>query len=113
MAGGCVQNGIERLPHALVIGADRHRDGPLPDRGQEVVRIEDRGHVIGEPQAAQARHGEQGRVDLAALQLGEPGLHVAAQQRHLKIGAHHRARRQVPQALEAPADEGVAHVLPG
>ncbi len=81
----------------LVVRPDRDGDGALPDGGQEILRVEDRRHVVGETEPAQARHGQQRGMNLAAFELCEPRLHVAAQKRHLQVGPHAPDLRLPPQ----------------
>ena len=49
---GAIEDRGKRFAHPRVLGADRDGDGPLPDGGQKIVGVENRGHVIGEPEAA-------------------------------------------------------------
>jgi hypothetical protein len=79
-----------------------------------------------EPQAHQPGDREHDRIVLAAVELRDPGIDIAAQQADLDTGvaladlrfapqagrAHDRARRHLFQALEAVGNECIAGVLP-
>ena len=80
---------------------------------------------VAKPEPLQPGDGEQGRLDLAALDFRQPRADVAAQQRELEVrpqppdhrlapqrgGADARAARQPRDARRQAADEGVADVL--
>ena len=79
----------------------------------------------GQPEPLQPGRGEQDRVVVAAVELGEARLDVAAQRGELQArvarrdlrgaaqagGAHARPRRQRAERGVAVGDEGVARVL--
>ena len=44
--------------------------------------------MIGETEPTQSRHGQQRGMNLAAIEFGQPRLHVSAQKRHLQIRPH-------------------------
>ena len=58
---------------------------PLADRRQHFRRVDRQPVVRMDAQALQARHGEKGCGCLAALQLVQPGLHIAAENDSLQV----------------------------
>ena len=79
-----------------IIGAAFDADGTLAHRRQHLVDLEDRAAGGLKAQAVQAGARQQGRVDLARLELAQAGVEIAAQGRHAQVRA---ARQQ----LGAPA----------
>ena len=69
----------QRRKGVLVVRARGDADGALAHCGQELVDLQQRGGAMREAEALQPGVGEQRRVDLAALGLGEPRLDIAAQ----------------------------------
>ena len=84
-AGFPIEDRLQGGRHALVSGSHCDRDRALPDGGQEIVGVEHGRDMPGQSEPAQARHGEKGRVDLAALELPEAGSDIAAQERDPEI----------------------------
>jgi hypothetical protein len=81
--------------------------------------------MVGQSQAPQAGQSEDGGIGLAAAELGEPGLDIAAQRHDLEIGpgvqrqrgaarrrgGERAALRQLRQAGGMGRDQGVARIL--
>ena len=97
----------------------------LADRGRKGVEIEQRRCRRQEAEPLEAGHGQNGGIDLAGLELAQPGLDIAAERHDGEIGprafeqslapqrggADHGAVRQFTDAFGGAADEGVARVL--
>mmetsp|Transcript_119490 Transcript_119490/g.320719 ORF Transcript_119490/g.320719 Transcript_119490/m.320719 type:complete len:332 (+) Transcript_119490:431-1426(+) len=123
-----VRQGPEVVEHPLVVGAALEADGALGDGGQHLPPLQHAGRVLRHVHPLEACVREQSGVDVAALQLAQPGLHVAAEVHALKRWVHavdlrlapqrrradNRAVREVgdPGEVGVAADEAVARVLP-
>ncbi len=90
------------------------------------MRVEQGADALAQPQALESGGGEHDGVGFAGVQLGQPGVDVAAQQPDLQVGpavlelglaaqaggADPGAAGQVVEAGVAVRDQGVAGVLP-
>ena len=68
--------------------------------------------MLRKAEPAQARHGEQRRIDLAAFELFEPRADIAAQQRDAEIGPHPTQLR-LPAQRRGADERAERQVAPG
>ena len=109
--------------HVVAVVADLDAERALARRRQADGRIEQAADAPAQAQAFQARGGQHDGVVVAAIELAEPGVEVAAQRldRQLRMaradlrlaaqaGRADGARRQLGQRGVGVGDEGVARV---
>jgi len=108
-----------------VIGADLQRDDAGPDRRDDRLDGEYVADAVGVVDAVQAGHGQDQRIDFAAVQLGQAGVDVAAHRRELQVwpvagqlgpaphraGAHRGVGGQVGELAPVCGDHAVVDVL--
>jgi membrane protein YqaA with SNARE-associated domain len=97
---GCVLEGREEGGQVGARLQVLDREDALRDRRERRRGRDGRADALLEPEAAQARHGEDDGVVLAAIELGEPRVHVAAQR------AEGKARERAAQLAFAPQARG-------
>ena len=119
-----VEKGDFRLDLS-VITARLNGQRPLSHGGQDDAFGQHFRNARAEPQALQPRHGENGRIELAAIELLHARIHVAAQALDLQVGAHMqqlglaaqaggtdlRALRQLLKAPICIAHKGIARLV--
>ncbi len=88
------------------VGANLDAERALARRGQTVFGIEQRADAIGETQALQTCRGQNDRRVLAAIELGEPRIEIAAQRPHIEMRIAHAQHRFTPQARGADHGTG-------
>ena len=77
---------VEQGANARVVVARLDRDGALSDRRQEIVRLQQRRGRIGKTEPLQSGKRQQRGVDLAGVELAQPGLDIAAQETTARSG---------------------------
>ena len=112
----------------MVVGAAFNADRALAHRRKHLVEGQRDGlGRLGHGEAVQSGHGEQGCVDLAGFELPEPGLHIAANQHDVQIGAPHeklglaaqrgaaddRPSAELVDGARVPGDQRIARVFAG
>ena len=87
---------VDRGQHALghiVVGPALEPERALARRRQQDLD-RDRHADVGQPEPLEPRRREQGRIDLAVLDLQQPGFDIAAQGHDLEVGPHRAQLRR-------------------
>ena len=89
--------------------ASRCAMAPCPTAGRKFVDVEHRGRRVGEAEPLQSGERQQGRVDLAGVELAQPRLDIAAQRHDVEIRPQPLHHRLPPQ--RGGADDGAVRQL--
>jgi hypothetical protein len=93
-----IVQGFEERSDVGALGEAFDSQRPLAGSRKALVHVQARPDARCEPKPNQARDGEDDRLVLPAIQLGEPRLDVAAQQAHLEPRVALRDLRRAAQA---------------
>ncbi|MGF6740317.1 hypothetical protein OKW47_004063 [Paraburkholderia atlantica] len=88
------------------IGANLDAERALSRRGQTILGIEQRADTIGETETLQPGRGQNDRRVVAAIELGESGIEIAAQRPHVEMRIAHAQHRLAPQTRGADHGTG-------
>jgi hypothetical protein len=77
---------FEKPPQSILACPAFDRERPLTHRGQHDIARQNLGCVLGEAEPLEPAQREHHRVDLSAVELLEPRVHIAADRHDHQIG---------------------------